>query len=162
MNEVVKFKANDIVHTLQDNVVQEMAEVVFLDQLSDSDIAARFKMSKPTLYKLKRTSRFQKALKDYGEIAVREANSRIQAASDKAVKTLLDLLDSDIPSIKLKAATETIRLAGLGQPLPEFTPEQDQTPDKHLLLMYLQAVVQKDGKKTGIENQPPVLVKPDE
>ena len=72
MNEVVKFKANDVVHTLQDNVVQEMAEVVFLDQLSDSDIAARFKMSKPTLYKLKRTSRFQKALKDYGEIAVRE------------------------------------------------------------------------------------------
>jgi hypothetical protein len=161
MNEVVKFKANDVVHTLQDNVVQEMAEVVFLDQLSDSDIAARFKMSKPTFYKLKRTSRFQKALKDYGEIAVREANTRIQAASDKAVGALIDLLECDIPSIRLRAATETIRLAGLGQPLPEFTPERDQMPDKHLLLMYLQAVAQNDGKKTGGENKP-VLVKPDE
>jgi hypothetical protein len=34
-------------------------------------------------------------------------------------------------------------------------------PDKHLLLMYLQAVAQNDGKKTGGENKP-VLVKPDE
>ena len=147
MSEVVKFKSNDIVNTLPDNVVQEVVEVVFLDQLSDSDIAAQFSMSKPTFYKLKRTRRFQKALGDYGEIAVREANTRIQAASDKAVRTLLDLLDSDIPAIRLKAATETIRLSGLGQPLPEFTPLQEQIPDKQRLLTYLQIVTQNGGKE---------------
>ena len=149
MSEIVKFKSNDIVNTLPDNVVQEMAEVVFLDQLSDADIASQYGMSKPTFYKLKRTSRFQQALKHYGEIAVREANTRIQAASDKAVRTLIDLLDSDNPTIRLKAAVETIRLSGLGQPLPEFTSERDQMPDRHLLLMYLQTVTQNGGKETG-------------
>jgi hypothetical protein len=149
MNEVVKFKRNDIVHTLPENVVQEVVEVVFFDQLPDSDIASQFNMSKPTFYKLKGTSRFQKALKDYGEISVREANTRIQAASDKAVRTLIDLLDSDIPAIRLKAAVETIRLAGLGQPLPEFTSDQDQMPDKHLLLTYLRIVTQTGGKEIG-------------
>jgi hypothetical protein len=149
MSEVSKFKSNDIVNTLPDNIVQEVVEVVFLDQQSDSDIATHFNMSKPTFYKLKRTSRFQKALKDYGEIAVREANTRIQAASGKAVGTLIGLLDSDNPAIKLKAAIETIRLSGLGQPLPEFTPEQGQMPDKHLLLMYLQSVTQTGGQGSG-------------
>ena len=162
MNKAVKFKSNDVVHTLPDDIIQDMAEVVFLDQLSDSDIAARFGMSKPTLYKLKRTSRFQKALKDYGEIAVREANTKIQAASEKAVITLLNLLDDDSPAIRLKAATEAIRLAGLGQPLPEFTPRQDGMPDKHLLLMYLQAVVQTDGKNMTAGNQQPLLAQSDE
>ena len=146
MKEVVKFKSNDIVNTLP---VEEVVEVVFLDQLSDADIASQFHMSKPTFYKLKGTSRFQKALKDYGEIAVREANTRIQAASDKAVATLVDLLDSDNPAIKLKAAIETIRLSGLGQPLPEFTSENDQMPDKQLLLMYLKTVTQNGGKEIG-------------
>lgn len=150
MNEVGKFKSNDIVNTLPDNVVQEVVEVVFLDQLSDSDIATQFQMSKPTFYKLKLTSRFQKALKGYGEIAVRVANTRIQAASDKAVGTLIDLLDSDNLTIRLKAAIETIRLSGLGQPLPEFIPEKNQMPDKHLLLMYLQTVAQNGSKETGI------------
>ena len=149
MSEVSKFKSNDIVNTLPDNIVQEVVEVVFLDQQSDSDIATHFNMSKPTFYKLKRTSRFQKALKDYGEIAVREANTRIQAASGKAVGTLIGLLDSDNPAIKLKAAIETIRLSGLGQPLPEFTPEQGQMPDNHLLLMYLQSVTQTGGQGSG-------------
>ena len=149
MSEVSKFKSNDIVNTLPDNIVQEVVEVVFLDQQSDSDIATHFNMSKPKFYKLKRTSRFQKALKDYGEIAVREANTRIQAASGKAVGTLIGLLDSDNPAIKLKAAIETIRLSGLGQPLPEFTPEQGQMPDKHLLLMYLQSVTQTGGQGSG-------------
>ena len=149
MSEVVKFKSNDIVNTLPDNVVQEVVEVVFLDQQSDSDIATQFNMSKPTFYKLKLTSRFQRALKDYGEIAVREANTRIQAASNKAVGTLIALLDVDNPAIRLKAAIETIRLSGLGQPLPEFTPEQGQMPDKHLLLMYLQTVTQTGGQGTG-------------
>jgi hypothetical protein len=150
MSEVVKFKANDIVHTLPDNVVQELVEVVFLDQVSDADIASHYGMTKPTFYKLKRTSRFQQALKDFGEIAVREANTRIQAASDKAVGALIELLDSDIPAIRLKAAVETIRLSGLGgQPLPVFTSDQDQMPDKHLLLMYLQTVAQIGGKESG-------------
>jgi len=149
MSEVVKFKSNDIVNTLPDNVVQEVVEVVFLDQQSDSDIATQFNMSKPTFYKLKLTSRFQRALKDFGEIAVREANTRIQAASDKAVGTLIDLLDVDNPAIRLKAAIETIRLSGLGQPLPEFTPEQGQMPDKHLLLTYLQTVTQTGGQGTA-------------
>ena len=149
MSKDVHFKSNDIVNTLPDNVVQEVVEVVFLDQLSDEDISSKFSMSKPTFYKLKRTRRFQKALKDYGEIAVREANTRIQAASDKAVGTLIDLLDIDNPAIRLKAAIETIRLSGLGQPLPEFTPEQGQMPDKHLLLTYLQTVTQNGGQETG-------------
>lgn len=149
MSKVGKFKSNDIVNTLPDNIVQEVVEVVFLDQQSDSDIATHFNMSKPTFYKLKRTSRFQKALKDFGEVAVREANTRIQAASGKAVGTLIGLLDSENPVIKLKAAIETIRLSGLGQPLPEFTPEQGQMPDKHLLLMYLQAVTKTGGQETG-------------
>ena len=149
MSEIVKFKSNDIINTLPDNVVKEVVEVVFLDQLSDAEIASQYQISKPTFYKLKRTSRFQRALKDYGEIAVREANTRIQAASDKAVATLVDLLDSDNPAIKLKAAIETIRLAGLGQPLPEFTSENDQMPDKQLLLMYLKTVTQNGGKEIG-------------
>ena len=149
MSEIVKFKSNDIVNTLPDNVVQEVVEVVFLDQLSDSGIATQFQMSKPTFYKLKLTSRFQKALKDYGEVAVREANTKIQAASDKAVGTLIDLLDSDNPAIRLKAAIETIRLSGLGQPLPEFTSENDQMPDKQRLLLYLQTITQDGGKETG-------------
>lgn len=149
MKTVTTFKSNDIVNSMPENVVQELAEVVFLDQLSDVDIATQYAMSKPTLYKLKLTSRFQRALKDYGEIAVREANTKIQAASDKAVMTLIQLLDSDIPAIRLKAAVETIRLSGLGgQPLPEFTPEHDHMPDKHLLLTYLQTVVQIGSKKT--------------
>ena len=145
MKTVASFKSNDIVNTMP---VEEVVEVVFLDQLSDADIALQFHMSKPTFYKLKGTSRFQRALKDYGEIAVREANTRIQAASGKAVGTLIDLLDSDIPAIRLKAAIETIRLAGLGQPLPELTPNQDQMPDKHLLLTYLQTITQNGGKAT--------------
>jgi hypothetical protein len=149
MSEVVNYKSNDIIHTLPDNVVQEVVEVVFLDQQSDSDIATHFDMSKPTFYKLKRTSRFQKALKDFGEIAVREANTRIQAASGKAAGTLIDLLDVDNPAIRLKAAIETIRLSGLGQPLPEFTPEQGQMPDKHLLVTYLQTVIQTGGQGSG-------------
>jgi hypothetical protein len=149
MSNDVHFKSNDIVNTLPDRIVQEVVEVVFSDQQSDSDIATHFNMSKPTFYKLKRTSRFQRALKDYGEIAIREANTRIQAASDKAVGTLIDLLDVDNPAIRLKAAIETIRLSGLGQPLPEFTPEQGQMPDKHLLLTYLQTVTQTGGQGTG-------------
>ena len=74
---------------------------------------------------------------------------RIQAASGKAVGTLIDLLDVDNPAIRLKAAIETIRLSGLGQPLPEFTPKQGQMPDKHLLLTYLQTVTQIGGQGTG-------------
>ena len=66
MSEVSKFKSNDNVNTQPDNIVQEVVEVVFLDQQSYSDIATHFNMSKPTFYKLKRTSRFHKAQKDNG------------------------------------------------------------------------------------------------
>lgn len=120
--------------------------MVFRDQQSDVDIAAHFGMSKPTLYKLKRTSRFQRALKAFGEIAVREAETKIQAASGKAVGTLISLLDSDNPSIKLKAAIETIRLVGLGQPLPEFTPDIVEITDKQRLVAHLQEIASKGVK----------------
>lgn len=61
MSAIIKFKRNDLVNSLPGHIVQEMAEVVFLDQLSDSGIASKFQMSKPTFYKLKLTNRFQRA-----------------------------------------------------------------------------------------------------
>ena len=148
MSDVLQFKSNDIVHTIPDTTVQEIAMVVFWDQQSDKDIAAHFGMSKPTLYKLKRTSRFQTALKDFGEVAIREAHTKIQAASDKAVMTLVELMGSDTPAIKLKASIETLRLAGLGQPLPEFTPDKTEKSDKQKLAGYLQEIALNSVKAT--------------
>ena len=141
-----KMKKNDKINTLSDNDLQSIAKLVFIDNLSDEEIASISKMSKPTLYKLKRTECFQNHLKDYGALAVREADSRIQAHANKAVDTLISLLNNENSNIKLKASTEILRLAGLGQPLPNFTHDNNKSSDKSLLLQYLSVIATNKSK----------------
>ena len=81
-----------------------------------------------------------------GEVAVREAHSRIQANSDKAVETLIDLLNSDAPQFRLKAASEILRLSGIEQPLPEFTIRDRSGGDRALILQYLSNLNAQVGK----------------
>jgi len=147
MNELIHFKKNDVVNTLPEEELQKMAVKVFQDQLSDEEIAKAHGMSKPTFYRVKRTERFQKVLKHFGEIAVREANTKIQAASNKAVETLIKLLGSHTPTVQLKAATEILRLSGLGQSLPVFTSADYQNHDKALILQYVQSIALSEGKE---------------
>ena len=73
---------------------------------------------------------------------VREADARIQAASDRAVETLIRLLDSDNPNAQVRAAIEIIRLAGIGQPLPELTDHLLPQNDRILLRQYLEVIAQ--------------------
>jgi len=131
---------NNIVQTISDEQLNDLAIMAFEDHVSDEAIAKHFGMSKPTYYKLKKTSRFQNALKSYGDIAVRKASNKIQANADRAVQTLIDLMTSDAPQIRLKASIEVLRLAGIGLPLPELTNEQSNNQDKALLLQYLQSM----------------------
>ena len=131
---------NNIVQTISDDQLNDMAVMAFEDHVSDEAIAKHFGMSKPTYYKLKKTQRFQNALKSYGDIAVRKASNKIQANADRAVQTLIDLMGSDAPQIRLKASIEVLRLAGIGLPLPELTNEQSNNKDKALLLQYLQSI----------------------
>jgi len=131
---------NNIVQTISDEQLNDLAIMAFEDHVSDEAIAKHFGMSKPTYYKLKKTPRFQNALKSYGDIAVRKASNKIQANADRAVQTLIDLMTSDAPQIRLKASIEVLRLAGIGLPLPELTNEQSNNQDKALLLQYLQSM----------------------
>ncbi len=140
-------KSNDIVNTLPEDKLLDIVRMVFTDQISDEEIAKQSGMSKPTLYKLKKTERFQSAIKDYGELAVREADTKIQANVDKAVTRLISLLDSEVPSVSLKASTEIIRLAGLGLSLPTFTSTQPQHSDQATVLQYLQVIALEQGKQ---------------
>ena len=139
-------KSNDIINTLTDNKLRDIIRLVFIDQLTDEEIAKHSGMSKPTLYKLKKTERYQKAMKDYAMAAVREADVKIQTQIDKAVDRLISLLDSNVPSIQLRASIELIRLAGLGQPLPIFTPDQPHKSDQMAVLEYLKVIALKQGK----------------
>ena len=143
-----KSNPNIMINTLSEDTLLEIIRLVFTDQLTDQEIANYAGMSKPTLYKFKKTERFQLALKAYGEVAVREADAKIQANVDKAVNKLISLLDSDIPSVQLKASTELIRLAGLGQTLPNFTPAQPPQSDQATVLQYLQVIALEQGKQS--------------
>lgn len=137
---------NDLVNTFPDEQVEAMVAMVFRDQLSDQAIADHFKMSKPTFYKIKRTQCFQKALKLYGEVAVRLASAKIQAHSERAVKVLVDVMSEGSDANRLRAATELLRLAGLNERLPEFTLHVRAVDHRALVLQHLANLTQTNGK----------------
>lgn len=144
------YKANDKVHTLSDQELEKIVQMVFFDQVSDKEIAIQSGISKPTLYKLKRTDRFQKAMEEYGEVAVREADSRIQAYVRDAVSRLISLVGSHNEHIAIKASTEIIRLSGIREPLPKFTAERAVKSDQETVIKYLQLIAHDDGKQSDV------------
>jgi hypothetical protein len=149
---MAELKQNNLVVTFPEVHLEKMVAMVFEDQQSDQAIAEHFKMSKPTFYKLKRTERFQKALKLYGEVAVRLASAKIQAHSEKAVSVLVKLLEEGSEGNRLKAATELLRLAGLNQSLPEFTLQVNTGDHRALVLQHLEKLTNTHGKLGDIND----------
>ena len=139
---MVKTQNNDLVNTFPEEKLEAMVTMVFIDQLSDQKIAAYFNMSKPTFYKLKKTERFQNALKIHGEIAIRFASAKIQAHSEKAVATLVRLMAEGNEGNQLRAATELLRLAGLNERLPDFTVNIQSEDHRGLIKQYITDLVQ--------------------
>ncbi len=140
-------KTNNVVSTFPEEKVEEMAAMVFADHQSDQAIAAHFDMSKPSFYKLKKTERFQKALRLHGEIAVRLASAKIQAHSEKAVATLVRLMAEGNEASQLKAATELLRLSGLNQPLPTLTMNINTQDHRALVIQHLEKLTHTHGKE---------------
>lgn len=93
-------------------------ELLFLDQLPDKEIAQACGISRATLANWKNRPEFQAALRDFGLRYRRLAYARLESGSEKAVQTLLKLLDSANESIRLKAAVELLRLLKADQPPP--------------------------------------------
>jgi predicted DNA-binding transcriptional regulator AlpA len=147
--QMTNLEKNNVVATFPEKQLEEMVAMVFVDQQSDQSIAEHFNMSKPTFYKLKRTERFQKALKLHGEVAVRFASAKIQAHSEKAVATLVRLMAEGNEASQLKAATELLRLSGLNQPLPKLTMQINTEDHRTLVLQHLAKLTpttSKEGK----------------
>lgn len=138
---------NDLVNTFPGEKLEEMVFLVFEDQQSDQAIAEYFKMSKPTFYKIKREERFQNALRLHGEIAVRVASAKIQMHAEKAAAVLVKLMNEGNEASQLKAATELLRLAGLNQPLPEFTLHVSTGDHRALVLGHLAKLTKSTGKE---------------
>ena len=118
---MVELQKNNIVRTFPIEKLEILVTLVFEDQLSDEAIAEHFGFSKPTLYKLKKTLRFQKILMSYSEIAARNASASIKYQTQEAVSVLVRLMKEGSETIQLKAAIEVIRIGGLCNALPAFT-----------------------------------------
>jgi len=96
--------------------MQKAVELLFLDHLSDKEIAKKCGIARATLANWKKLPEFQAALRAFGTQHRNQAYARLESGSDKAVRTLLELLDSENENTRLKAAIELLRLIKADQP----------------------------------------------
>jgi HEAT repeat protein len=96
--------------------MQKAVELLFFDHLPDKEIAKACGIARATLANWKNLPEFQSALRDYGLQNRNQAYALLESGSDKAVRTLLELLDSKSESTRLKAAIELLRLIKADQP----------------------------------------------
>jgi hypothetical protein len=96
--------------------MQKAVELLFLDHLSDAEIAKECGIARATLANWKNLPGFQAALRAFGVQHRNQAYALLESGSHKAVRTLLALLDSENENTRLKAAIELLRLIKTDQP----------------------------------------------
>ena len=96
--------------------MEKAVELLFFDRLSDKEIARHCDVARSTLACWKNLPEFQDALQDFGRQQRLQAYTLLESGSEQAVRTLLDLLDSDNENIRLKSAVELLRLTTADQP----------------------------------------------
>ena len=86
--------------------MQKAVELLFFDHLSDREIANACGIARATLANWKNLSEFQAALRDFSLQHRNQAYALLESGSDKAVRTLLELLDSKNETIRFRLACD--------------------------------------------------------
>ena len=102
--------------TLPTAKMEKAVKLLFFDHLSDKEIAETCGVARSTLATWKKLPEFQQALRDFGAQQRAEAYALLESGADKAVRTLLELLDADQETTRLRAATELLKLLKADQP----------------------------------------------
>ena len=126
-------------------MTKKMSDAVMLcyeDKLSDQEIAKEVGINPRTLANWKGREEFSEAIEHLAAISRHQAHKHLQNAAERAVHTLLALMEAGSEPVRLKACLEVIRLLRIGEAPP--MPQQNDSAD---IAAFMKTVIEGQAEK---------------
>ena len=105
----------------------DAAMLCFEDRMTDQEIADHLGIARRTLNVWKNREDFSEALQGFAMASRHHAYQHLQNAAERAVHTLLSLMEAGSEPIRLKACLEVLRMLRIDETPPE--PQQQDAVD---------------------------------
>ena len=122
----------------------DAAVLCFEDALTDQEIADHLGIGRRTLSQWKQRKDFSEAIQGMALVSRHHAYQHLQNAAERAVHTLLSLMEAGSEPVRLKACLEVLRLLRIEETPPE--PQQNDATD---IAAFMKTVIEGQAEKLG-------------